>query len=258
MSARNSHANKTAARERLRVERERQAKKDKVRRQLTVGVSAVALLAVAGGAGYLVVQANKPPQWEAAKDKALVKPANTSGENGTTISLGKGKTVVDVYEDMRCPACAAFEQTTGESLKKGATDGKFTLKVHLGSIIDGNMGGSGSKNAISALGAALDVSTEAFVQYHSLLYSGDHHPEETKDEFADDAYLLKVADNVKALKGNAAFKDAMDKGTYDKWALEMVEQFNTAGIKGTPTIRIDGKDVDQDSLPAELQKLGVA
>ncbi|MFD4663257.1 DsbA family protein, partial [Streptomyces halstedii] len=37
MSKRNSQANKSAARERLRAERERQAKKDKTRKQLVVG-----------------------------------------------------------------------------------------------------------------------------------------------------------------------------------------------------------------------------
>ena len=60
MSKRNSQSAKTAARERLRVERERQAKRDKVRRQLIVAGSVVAVLAVAGGVGYAVVQANKP------------------------------------------------------------------------------------------------------------------------------------------------------------------------------------------------------
>ncbi|MEW2634666.1 thioredoxin domain-containing protein [Streptomyces sp. NPDC048389] len=255
MSKRNSQANKAAARERLRQERERQAKKDKIRRQLTVAGSAVVVLAIAGGIGYGVMQANKPTEWEAAKDKALVKPAN-SGKDGTTISLGKGKTV-DVYEDLRCPACAAFEQTSGEKLKKAAEDGKLTLRVHLGAIIDGNMGGSGSKNAISALGAALNVSPEAFADYHGLLYSAKHHPAETEDKFADDSYLLDVANNVEALKGNEKFSEAVDKGTYDKWALTMIDEFNDAGVKGTPTIRIDGKDVDQSALPAELQKLGV-
>ncbi|MDX6348218.1 MAG: hypothetical protein QOF84_3008, partial [Streptomyces sp.] len=45
MSKRNSLAAKTAARERLRAERERQAKRDKLRRQILVAGGVVATLA---------------------------------------------------------------------------------------------------------------------------------------------------------------------------------------------------------------------
>ncbi|MCZ9345407.1 DsbA family protein, partial [Streptomyces sp. TRM76130] len=45
MSKRNSQQQKTAARERLRLERERQAKRDKVKRQVVVACSVVGVLA---------------------------------------------------------------------------------------------------------------------------------------------------------------------------------------------------------------------
>jgi flagellar basal body-associated protein FliL len=101
MSKRNSQAEKSAARERLRLERERQAKRDKVKRQLIVAGSVVAVLAAAGGIGYAVVQGNKPSYWEAAKNDKLVKPANTSGSNGTTVVIGKSsaKKTLEMYED---------------------------------------------------------------------------------------------------------------------------------------------------------------
>ena len=54
MSNRNNQANKQAARERLRAERERQAKKDRLRRQLIVGGAIVGVLAIAGGIGVAV------------------------------------------------------------------------------------------------------------------------------------------------------------------------------------------------------------
>lgn len=264
MSKRNSQEAKRAARERLRIEREKQAKKEKMRRRLIVGTSVVGVLAIAGGIGFAVANMESDgggsgKSWSAAADKKLVKPANATGENGTAVVIGgkDAKTTIDVYEDMRCPACANFEQQLGEPLKQGAKDGKYKLQIHLGSIIDGNMGGSGSKNAISALGAALNVSTEAFTEYHSLLYSAEHHPAEPQDKFADNDYLLDIAENVDALKGNKEFEQAVEKGTYDKWALEMVDSFNDSGIQGTPTVRINGKDVEIATLPAELDKLGV-
>jgi protein-disulfide isomerase len=259
MSKRNSQEAKRAARERLRAEREKQAKREKLKRQLIVGVAVIGVLIIAGGIFFAVKKLTAPSGWEAAKEQRLVKPANSAGPKGDYILLGdkNAKKTVDVYEDLRCPACAQFEQGAGKLLTQGAEDDKYQLKVHLGALIDGNLGGEGSKNAISALGAALDVSKDAYRAYHDKLYSPQFHPQETQDKFAEDEYLLKVADSVPALKKDAGFKKALENGTYDRWALEMVKGFEAGKVQATPTIRIDGKDVEQSQLPAELQKLGV-
>ncbi|MDG4865887.1 thioredoxin domain-containing protein [Streptomyces sp. T-3] len=248
MSKRNSQQAKSAARERLRIERERQAKKDKARRQIIVGASIVGVLAVAGGVGFAIMQANKPTYWENAKDKKLVKPANTSGANGTTVVLGKdsAKKTLELYEDPRCPVCASFEQGAGEQVAKDLKDGKYKVQFFGATFIDDGAGGEGSKNAMSALGAALNVSEDAFLQYKSKLYSAENHPEESDDKFKDDSYLIKVADQVPALKGNKAFQEAVEKGTYDKWALEMDAKFDDSGVGGTPTLKMDGKKLETD------------
>ncbi|MHC3390105.1 DsbA family protein [Streptomyces lavendulocolor] len=246
MSARNSQANKAAARERLRQERERQAKKDKVRRQVTVAVSAVAVLALAGGVGYAVMQANKPTHWETAKEPGTVTaPKNTSGENGTTVVIGKpaAKKTLEIYEDSRCPVCAVFEQGVGETIEKDVAAGKYKLQYVGATFIDNSDQGEGSKNALSALGAALDVGPEAFLDYKAALYSAKFHPEESQDKFAKDSYLLEIADTVPALKSNAAFKKNVEEGTFDAWAMKMSAAFDKSGVTGTPTLRMDGKPV---------------
>ncbi|GGX63434.1 DsbA family protein [Streptomyces anandii] len=243
MSKRNSQTAKTAARERLRAEREREAKRAKVRRQIIVACSVVAVLAAAGGIGYAVVQANKPGHWEAVKDQKLVKPANTTGSDGTTVVIGKStakKTLV-VYEDPRCPVCAQFEQSVGTTVKKDVDDGKFKLQYVGATFLDRNLPGEGSKNALSALGAALNVSPEAFLEYKAAMYSAKWHPEETDDKFKSDSYLIQIADTVPALKGNAAFQKDVKDGTYDRWALEESKLFDKGGIQGTPTMKMDGK-----------------
>ncbi|MYW21651.1 thioredoxin domain-containing protein [Streptomyces sp. SID2955] len=267
MSKRNSQSAKTAARERLRQERERQAKRDKARRQVIVAASVVAVLAAAGGIGYAVVQANKPSGWEAVKDQKLVKPANTTGADGTTVVLGKStakKTLV-MYEDPRCPVCAQFEQSVGPAVKKDFDAGKFKIQFVGATFIDNNIPGVGSKNALSALGAALNVSPEAFLQYKSALYSTKWHPNEQDDKFKDDAYLIKVADTVSALKGNAAFQKDVKNGTFDKWALVMNDKFNSDGKKydfqGTPTLVMDGKKVtgsDGKNAPMSAEEFDTA
>ncbi|MFR0352017.1 thioredoxin domain-containing protein [Streptomyces sediminimaris] len=251
MSKRNSQAAKTAARERLRQERERQAKRAKVRRQAIVAGSIVVVLAAAGGIGYAVVQANKPSHWEAVKDEKVVAPAHTTGKNGTTVVIGKAsaKKTLKVYEDPRCPVCAQFEQTVGATVKKDIDAGKFKFQYVGATFIDGHDNGEGSKNALSALGAALNVSDEAFLQYKSALYSTKWHPDETQDKFKDDSYLIKVANTVPALKNNTAFQNAVRKGTYDAWAMAMSKTFddNKDGVTGTPTFVMDGKQLNNGS-----------
>ncbi|MFG2876723.1 DsbA family protein [Streptomyces sp. NPDC048337] len=254
MSARNSQQNKAAARERLRAEREAQAKKDKTRRQLLVGGAVVAVLALAGGIGYGVMKLNEPSYWDKAAKAELVKPKNTEGEDGLTVVIGKAdaKKTLELYEDSRCPACAGFEQAVGGQVKKDVDAGKYKLRYFGATFIDNAAKGEGSKNALSALGAALNVSPEAFLDYKAALYSKELHPEETVDSFAKDDYLLKVADTVPALKGNAEFKKAVEDGTYDRWALEMSKAFNKSGVTGTPTLKMDGKKIDTPQTPEQF------
>jgi protein-disulfide isomerase len=244
MSKRNSQAAKMAARERLRQERERQAKRDKARRQIIVAASVVAVLAAAGGIGYAVVQANKPSYWEGLKDAKVTAPAHTTGTKGTTVVIGKdtAKKTLKIYEDPRCPICAQFEQTVGATVKKDIDDGKFKIQFIGATFLD-RTDGQGSKNALSALGAALNVSPEAFLEYKTALYSTKWHPAETDDKFKSDDYLLKVAATVPALKNNTTFQNAVKNGTYDAWAMAMSKTFddNKDGVSGTPSFVMDGK-----------------
>ncbi|MBZ4018017.1 thioredoxin domain-containing protein [Streptomyces purpurogeneiscleroticus] len=259
MSNRNSQANKQAARERLRAERERQAKKDKLRRQLTVGGAIVVVLAIAGGIGLAVANSgggdgSPEDTWAKAKDAKLVKPANTSGADGTTITIGKkdAKNTLALYEDPRCPGCANFEQNVGKTVEKDIADGKYKATFHLGTFLDDNLQGTGSKNAVSALGAALNKSPEAFLDLKYALYSKKYHPQETgPDKFADDSYLIKVADTVPELKGDKAFQKALKDGTYDRWALTMSDAFNKAkDVRSTPTVKLNDKLLSADGQSA--------
>ncbi|TJZ50990.1 DsbA family protein [Streptomyces piniterrae] len=260
MSNRNTQANKQAARERLRAERERQAKRERTRRQLIVGGAVVGVLAAAGGISLAVANAGGGDSsgsgasgdvWAKAAKARLIKPANTSGTDGTTIVIGKkdAKHTLSLFEDPRCPGCANFEQKVGETVQKDIKAGKYKASFHLGTFLDANLQGTGSKNALSALGAALNESPDAFLQYKEALFSKEFHPEETgPDKFADDNYLVEVADTVPGLKGNASFQKALKSGTYDKWALAMSDAFNKfKDVTSTPTVKLDDTVLGTDT-----------
>ncbi|MEV0369494.1 thioredoxin domain-containing protein [Streptomyces sp. NPDC050636] len=253
MSNRNSQSNKSAARERIRAERERQKKKEQLRRQLIVAGTVVGVLALATGVGFAVMKANEPTGWEAAKEAKLIKPAHTQGKDGTEILIGdkNAKETLEVFEDIRCPSCASFEQSTGETLNKDIKDGRYKVRFTMYSFIDGMAGGEGSKNALSALGAALNVSPEAFLKYKAALYSVKYHPDEREDVYGKDSELLKVAAAVPELKNDKAFATAVKKGTYDPWAMKMSDLFGRKGVRGTPTFMHGDKKLVMDKIPQQ-------
>lgn len=236
MSKKNNWENKSSARERMRAERERQAKRSKVRRQVFAAVGVVVVLGIAAGVAVAVSGSGGPA-------KPVAVPANASGTNGTTVVYGNAsaKHTLHLYEDARCPICAAFEQQDGPTYLKDAASADYKIQYTFGTFLDGNNGGTGSMHALSALGAALNVSPQAFVEFHTALYSKANHPDETQDKFSDNSYLFKISDQVPALKGNAAFKKNVEDGKFDGWAKKMSDSFNSSGVNSTPTAKLDGK-----------------
>lgn len=266
MSKRNSQEAKRVARERLRQEREKQAKREKMRRQFTVAGAVVGALVILGGAGLAINKMMEDDtseaelQWQdaakvakgektAGRYTSYKEPDNTAGKNGVDIVIGDkdAKNAVTIYEDMRCPVCASFEQANGETVAKDIEDGKYTVEFVFGTFLDDaeTIKGTGSRNALSALGAALNESPDAFMELKKIFYSEDGHPEETEDEFADDAHLIKLAQGVKELKGNKAFEKAVKSGTYDPWAVNMDKKFESAeDVTGTPSLKLNGKKIE--------------
>ncbi|MDT0309193.1 thioredoxin domain-containing protein [Streptomyces sp. DSM 44917] len=271
MSKRNSAEAKRAARERLRAERERQARRDKIRRQLVVGGSVLAVLALAAGIGVAVANRDSGGEgdstdWEAVLAQVTedadegfptAAPANTSGENGRTIRIGPedAANTVTLYEDPRCPICAQFEQQVGEAIQQGVDDGDYAVEYVFGTFLD-RAGATGSKNALSALGAALDVSPEAFLGLHEQLYSEENHPPETLDEYADDERLIEIAQSVPELEGNDQFAADVRDSTFAVWALQMSAYFNSAeDVEGTPAVRFNEDIVDTPRSPADWEDM---
>lgn len=274
MSKRNTQEAKRAARERLRTEREKQAKREKARRQVIVGATAVGVLAVAGVAGYAIANmggGGDGTDWgivakqfageELAEDETAYPdqaPANTTGEDGMTIRIGPedAAATLTVYEDPRCPICQQFEDAVGEELDEGLRNGEFAAEFVLASFLDANLDGTGSRNAVSALGAALDVSPEAFLAYKAELYSEDNHPAEIDDKFASDEYLIEIAQDVPELKDNQEFEDNVMDSTFALWALRMGDTFAQDGeVTGTPAVRLNGELVNTPQSPEQLDAL---
>lgn len=227
--------NKRAARDRLQVERERQARRDKVRRQLIAVIAVIVVIAVAAVVAIIIAKSGEK--------KPVVKPAHTTGKDGTLIVYGDPavKDTLKIYEDPRCPFCGKFEAIDGKTVEKLAEDGKIKIEYHLATFLDGTLSTKGSKNALNAMGAALNEGMDKFIDYHNVLYA--NQPQETQSTFADNNELLKLADKVKGLK-TPAFTKAVTKGTYNAWADSVNDAFSKSGVQGTPTVYLNSKKLN--------------
>lgn len=251
MSEKNREGKRTA-RERLAVEREKQKAAEKRRRALVVGAGVVGVLGLAAVIG--VVAANAGKDKKADQAGPVIAPSGAQGQDSLAIPVGKpsAKASLTVWEDFRCPACKSFEDFYRSTIHELTDAGQLKVEYRLTTIIDGNMGGSGSRKAANAAACAQDAGK--FVEYHDLLFM--EQPPETDDAYADNAKLIELAKKVDGLD-TPAFRKCVEDGTHDGWVNKSAVAFRAGGFSGTPTVLLDGKNIYQDRTmtPAKLKQL---
>jgi protein-disulfide isomerase len=243
---------KRTAREKLAVEREKQKSADKRRRALIVGGAVVAVLGLAAVIGVVAANAGKDDESEASGP--VVAPSGAQGKDGLAIPVGKdsAKSTLTVWEDFRCPACKSFETTYRPVIHELTDAGRLKVEYHLVTLIDGNMRGTGSRNAANAAACAQDAGN--FPAYHDVLF--DNQPPEVDDAYADNAKLIELAGKVDGLD-TPAFRKCVENGTHNGWVAKSHQAFNKGGFSGTPTVLFEGENIYQDRTmtPAKLKKM---
>ncbi|MGH3099140.1 MAG: DsbA family protein [Streptosporangiales bacterium] len=223
---------KAQARERMRQEMER--RKRRARRNRIIGVvagaTAVVVAAVVVG---IVVQTHR------AKDEGPAPKGAVANNLAIPVGQKDAPVTLTVYEDFRCPACKQFEQRYDSTIGKLVEAGKLRVRYHIATIIDANYPGTeGSKLAGNAAACAFEEGK--FTEYHDVLYQ--NQPPETTDGFTTEQ-LLKLAKNVKGLKGNDTFESCVKDETYVPWLKRVQKEFDTRfnGRVATPSFLLDGE-----------------
>ncbi|WP_329115908.1 DsbA family protein [Streptomyces sp. NBC_01465] len=245
---------KRAAREQLKIDREKQQAAEKRKRALIVGGAVVAVLAIAAVIG--VVVANSGNDDSSTASGPVVAPKGANGKDNLAIPVGASDapSTLTVWEDFRCPACGQFENTYRDTIHELENSGQIKVEYHLATLIDGNMGGSGSLRAANA--AACAQTAGKFPAYHDVLY--ENQPEETDDAFSSNSKLIELAGKVDGLD-TASFKSCVNDGTHDSWVKKSNTAFQNSGYTGTPTVLLNGDAVfpkkgDETITPANLKK----
>jgi protein-disulfide isomerase len=154
--------------------------------------------------------------------------------------IGTEGALVELFEDYVCPFCARLETASGEQLRQGALDGEYRLLLHPMAFLTED-----SPRAANASACVYQHTDEdTWFAFHSALYARQD-PSEQVGQFAN-AVLLGIAAEVGA--DSPAVQRCVEDGTYLEWVAALTQQAFQRGVRGTPTVTLDGGFVDTTPL----------
>jgi protein-disulfide isomerase len=211
-----------------RLVREQLAREKARTRRMWVTIGAVAVLVIAGFAGWAV--------YSSQRSSSYVAPAHTSpGDDGLVVGTG-GKTV-EVYLDFLCPHCKEFEESSGDTVNQMVTNGKIKLVYHPLAFLDSSSTTQYSTRAAAAAGCASDAGK--LTEYVKVMYA--NQPAEGSAGRSDDE-IIRLAGTA-GISGSG-FATCVHDGKYKPWVQHVTDNATERGVNGTPTVYVDGKPVE--------------
>jgi protein-disulfide isomerase len=180
-----------------------------------------------------------------APAKALVVPAAATAQGGIVVGNPSAPHHVIAYEDPQCPICGEFESASGATLEKAVAAGKVSVEYRMMSFL-----GPESVRAVAALGAASQEGK--FEQLRQAMFA--HQPKERTGGYTV-ADLLALGRSVGLT--DAAWTTAVRQQTYAPWAGSVEQAAEKAGVNGTPTVTLDGKPLDLQSVLLQPTALAI-
>lgn len=169
-------------------------------------------------------------------------PPVAAGEASLLVGDADAPVKVVVYEDFLCPYCRELETSTRDFLHENAADGKVSVEYRPFNLLHTF---PYSAKALNAWAAVLEhAGPEAALRLHDILF--DEQPyEQSSNEVGDETIAGWVED---AGADTDEVRDAMK--TQDTAFFEAAQQHAVeAGVEGTPTVFIDGKELETGSIP---------
>ncbi len=247
-----------AAREKSRVLREQQKKKDRRSRVILQGSLAVLVIAIVAVIGLVIVNSVRPPSPGPAN---MLSDGIKIGEGFKAVPTGalqpddspipsktNAKNVIDlrVYIDYQCSYCGNFEATNAAQIKKWVSIGAATLEIHPLAILDqASLGKKYSTRSANAAACVANYSPNQFFDFSALLFT--NQPKENTEGLTDDQIIaltrkakVSKADSITTCITDQEFKSwtnaATERATTDPLAGTDVKK-----LAGTPTVIINGK-----------------
>ena len=246
-----------AAREKARVLREEQQKKDRRSRLILQGSIVLGLIAVVAVVALVLVNSVGPSgpgpknmasdgiqlnQGAIATETAALK----AGEDPKPNTQAAGTLDIQMYVDYLCPYCGQFEATNGEYITSLLANGKTTVEIHPLAVLDRlSQGSKYSTRATNAAACVANYSPNQFYDFHNLLFA--NQPAENSTGLSDDQIVdlttqaaVENPDKIATCIKNQEFK----KWVSDSTARALngpIPNSDVDKVTGTPTIIVNGK-----------------
>ena len=182
---------------------------------------------------------------------------NTSAAVPSTVSVEDGYGMVfneelqdvpfiEIYEDFQCPACARFEAIVGEYIDDLIKTKKAKVAYHPLSFL-----GPESQLAANAAGCAADEGQ--FLQFHKLLFA--NHPRENSGAWSASYFTtLSLGLGITSKE----YEKCVNNNLYKDWVVNVANEGAKRNVNSTPTVFINGKEIDRDKAYNSLGEFMLA
>jgi protein-disulfide isomerase len=163
-------------------------------------------------------------------------PGGPSGTDDVAgLVVGESGPLVEVFEDYVCPFCARLELNAGADLREAALSGEYRLVVHPIAFLTED-----SPRAANASACVYEHhDREVWVAFHEGVYERQD-PGESVGQYSTDV-LVELAEQVGA---GADATTCITDETFFPWVQAITEQAFARGVRGTPTVTVDGTITD--------------
>ena len=230
----------TNARERAQLAEEQAAARKRERRILIIAIAAFLVVVVAGGIGFQAWRTTRAPS---AETSVSVSASPVTITSGRPIALGAAGAPVTItlYEDFHCPHCAEFEEQFGPTIAQAQEAGTARVELYPMAFID-----EGSVAAANAMACAAEA---GFGQAYYRGLFANHTLQWSNSQLIDLA--AKVGGSP-----SEAFRNCVVQSSHTDWVTSINTAADANGVAQTPTMLINGKEVDIATLkPEALQTM---
>lgn len=193
-----------------------------------------------------------------AKISGDLTAANASVKNGVVYGK-KAAATVDVFEDFMCPVCGKFERSVGATLEADVRANKAQVRYHPIAFLDSVSNGTEySTRAADAALCASDVSVDAFVKFHDILFKPDVQPRENSNGLTDGRFLTAAQEAGLATGATATFTTCVQTEQHKPLVAAMTEDASKRAVTGTPTVLVNGKKLGNPTLASLIAAIAAA
>lgn len=222
--------------------REAAERKRRSRNMLIGGAAVVAaLLVVVAGAVAVMRLKPEPPQTAAGGA-----PYNVTTDGGITVGDESAPVTADVYLDFMCPMCSRFETQFDPVFAPFVEDGTLKIQYHPVAILDsasrGTKFSSRSANAMYCVANSDPQKAEPFLKGLFAQQPAEFTTGLKNDQMQQIATDVGVSADIGGCLKGKTFFDYVAQQTAD------------SGISGTPTLKLNGEEVEASTDPSKNQR----